>query len=380
MKLRIEVGEGLGVTWLWLAVEVQRRQRQRGGRVGVVLAFEPKRRDGPLAQQLGRLEGQRARGACRAAGCSGRASSSSLRLRSARARARARAWRSAGSGRGPSPRTRPPLGGGAASKRARARTGLAPRSRASRRRTRCGRRQVGRDGDVRRDHEEEAVPANTSARHQRFEPAAAAAGDRCGPHHWRGGRFEGAGSSRGGALEASHAGAVVGLHTLAAAEGAEVARGYVERQDEDQRVSRRYFRIELRHRSERWPLVGETCVLPHARSNGSAQARSPRARRRRPVAPARGPAGRSRPTRGGPATAQRRVAAAWVSQILAETDAVADVDGAVRLELTLQTDRTLLVRGRIELRLPGPVRALPRARPGRRWRRDRRAVRDLRPR
>lgn len=39
----------------------------------------------------------------------------------------------------------------------------------------------------------------------------------------------------------------------------------------------------------------------------------------------------------------------WVAEILAETDAIARSGGAVRLELTLQTDRTLLVRGHIEL-------------------------------
>jgi uncharacterized protein len=40
---------------------------------------------------------------------------------------------------------------------------------------------------------------------------------------------------------------------------------------------------------------------------------------------------------------------AWVAELLSETDAIAERDGAVRLELTLQTDRTVLVRGRIEL-------------------------------
>lgn len=40
---------------------------------------------------------------------------------------------------------------------------------------------------------------------------------------------------------------------------------------------------------------------------------------------------------------------AWVAEALRETDAVADRDGNVQLELTLQADRTLLVRGRIEL-------------------------------
>jgi uncharacterized metal-binding protein YceD (DUF177 family) len=40
---------------------------------------------------------------------------------------------------------------------------------------------------------------------------------------------------------------------------------------------------------------------------------------------------------------------AWVAEVLAETDAIARVGGAARLELTLQSDRTLLVRGQIEL-------------------------------
>lgn len=39
----------------------------------------------------------------------------------------------------------------------------------------------------------------------------------------------------------------------------------------------------------------------------------------------------------------------WVAEILAETDAIARAGGAARLELTLQTDRTLLVRGHLEL-------------------------------
>jgi uncharacterized metal-binding protein YceD (DUF177 family) len=39
---------------------------------------------------------------------------------------------------------------------------------------------------------------------------------------------------------------------------------------------------------------------------------------------------------------------AWIAEILAETDAIAQTSGAVRLELTLQADRTLLVRGRID--------------------------------
>jgi uncharacterized metal-binding protein YceD (DUF177 family) len=40
---------------------------------------------------------------------------------------------------------------------------------------------------------------------------------------------------------------------------------------------------------------------------------------------------------------------AWVAEVLAETDAIARVGGTAQLELTLQTDRTLLVRGQIEL-------------------------------
>lgn len=39
----------------------------------------------------------------------------------------------------------------------------------------------------------------------------------------------------------------------------------------------------------------------------------------------------------------------WVAEILAETDALAQTGGAAQLELTLQSDRTILVRGRIEL-------------------------------
>lgn len=39
----------------------------------------------------------------------------------------------------------------------------------------------------------------------------------------------------------------------------------------------------------------------------------------------------------------------WVAEMLATTDAVADRSGAVQLELSLQADRTLLVRGHIEL-------------------------------
>lgn len=40
---------------------------------------------------------------------------------------------------------------------------------------------------------------------------------------------------------------------------------------------------------------------------------------------------------------------AWVANAMRETDAVADRDGNVQLELSLQEDRTLLVRGRVEL-------------------------------
>lgn len=40
---------------------------------------------------------------------------------------------------------------------------------------------------------------------------------------------------------------------------------------------------------------------------------------------------------------------AWVADALRDTDAVADRDGSAQLELTLQADRTLLVRGRVEL-------------------------------
>jgi uncharacterized metal-binding protein YceD (DUF177 family) len=40
---------------------------------------------------------------------------------------------------------------------------------------------------------------------------------------------------------------------------------------------------------------------------------------------------------------------AWAAEVLSETDAVADRGGSTTLELTLQADRTLLVRGRIEL-------------------------------
>lgn len=40
---------------------------------------------------------------------------------------------------------------------------------------------------------------------------------------------------------------------------------------------------------------------------------------------------------------------AWVADALRETDAAADRAGSVQLELTLQADLTLLVRGRVEL-------------------------------
>jgi uncharacterized metal-binding protein YceD (DUF177 family) len=40
---------------------------------------------------------------------------------------------------------------------------------------------------------------------------------------------------------------------------------------------------------------------------------------------------------------------AWVADALSETDAVADRSGIARLELTVQVDRTLLVRGHLEL-------------------------------
>ena len=57
-QAEVEVGEGLGVTGLGLAVEVERREGQRRGRVGVELPLEPKRGDGPLALELGRIEAQ----------------------------------------------------------------------------------------------------------------------------------------------------------------------------------------------------------------------------------------------------------------------------------------------------------------------------------
>jgi uncharacterized metal-binding protein YceD (DUF177 family) len=53
---------------------------------------------------------------------------------------------------------------------------------------------------------------------------------------------------------------------------------------------------------------------------------------------------------------------AWVADALAETDAVADRGGVLQLELTLQADRTLLVRGGIELLYTVPcARCLERA-------------------
>jgi uncharacterized protein len=45
---------------------------------------------------------------------------------------------------------------------------------------------------------------------------------------------------------------------------------------------------------------------------------------------------------------------AWVAEILAETDAIAEQDGTAQLELTLQADRTVLVRGRLEQRFMVP--------------------------
>ena len=41
--------------------------------------------------------------------------------------------------------------------------------------------------------------------------------------------------------------------------------------------------------------------------------------------------------------------ASWVGEVLADTDANVGADGRARLELTVQHDRTLLVRGRLEL-------------------------------
>ncbi len=40
---------------------------------------------------------------------------------------------------------------------------------------------------------------------------------------------------------------------------------------------------------------------------------------------------------------------AWAAEVLSETDAVAEHGGSTKLELTLQPDRTLLVRGQIDL-------------------------------
>jgi uncharacterized metal-binding protein YceD (DUF177 family) len=52
----------------------------------------------------------------------------------------------------------------------------------------------------------------------------------------------------------------------------------------------------------------------------------------------------------------------WVIETLATTDAVADHGGAVQLELSLQADRTLLVRGHLELFYAVPcARCLERA-------------------
>lgn len=45
---------------------------------------------------------------------------------------------------------------------------------------------------------------------------------------------------------------------------------------------------------------------------------------------------------------------AWVAHALSETDAVVPAGGAARLEFTLQADRTLLVRGHIDLRYEVP--------------------------
>ncbi|PRQ07042.1 YceD family protein [Enhygromyxa salina] len=59
----------------------------------------------------------------------------------------------------------------------------------------------------------------------------------------------------------------------------------------------------------------------------------------------------------GPQPLEAQIPAAWIASVLAETDAiVSPTDGAgiARLELMLQTDRTLLVRGRLELRYQVP--------------------------
>lgn len=56
--------------------------------------------------------------------------------------------------------------------------------------------------------------------------------------------------------------------------------------------------------------------------------------------------------------------APWIAEALAQTDAIAEHGGVARLELTVQADRTLLVRGRVEVEYavpcarclePGPV-------------------------
>ena len=51
---------------------------------------------------------------------------------------------------------------------------------------------------------------------------------------------------------------------------------------------------------------------------------------------------------------EAEIPAAWIASVLEQTDAVGGGDGMARLELTLQTDRTLLVRGRLELRYQVP--------------------------
>ena len=48
------------------------------------------------------------------------------------------------------------------------------------------------------------------------------------------------------------------------------------------------------------------------------------------------------------------IPAAWVKEILAETDAITEQGGKVELELNLQPDRTLLVRGSLDLRYQVP--------------------------
>ncbi|KIG18201.1 hypothetical protein DB30_01705 [Enhygromyxa salina] len=55
----------------------------------------------------------------------------------------------------------------------------------------------------------------------------------------------------------------------------------------------------------------------------------------------------------GPQPLEAQIPAAWIASVLAETDAIVsetDGGGIARLELMLQTDRTLLVRGQLELR------------------------------